>query len=149
MNQRMILILSTVLETKPQIFHKLPKKKKKDFRKKVNEEERIAEKSLVEQVSGGELVTLSLYLCLCGSLVQHSVLPQGRGVHTEPVAHQCASLVSTQVFAILTFDANPSILRKLKEELLRFVSIGAHQTTAGDVPELFISTCGRKKTTFT
>ncbi len=93
--------------------------------------------------------SVSLYLCLCGFLVQHSVLPQGRGVHTEPVAHQCASLVSTQVFAILTLDANPSILRKLIEELLRFVSIGAHQTTTGDVPELFISTCDRKKKTFT
>lgn len=71
-----------------------------------------------------------------------SILPQSRGVGARAVAHERPPLVSSQVLAVGALDGDASVFHKLKEKVLRLLSVRTHQTAAGDVPEPPAGTCG-------
>lgn len=70
-----------------------------------------------------------------------SILPQSRGVDGCAVAHERPPLVSSQVLAVGALDGDASVFHKLKEKVLRLLSVRTHQTAAGDVPEPPAGTC--------
>lgn len=81
------------------------------------------------QVSGLDLYWVAL------------ILPQGWAAQAESVSLQRASLVPTQVFAVLAAEGEATVLQELQREILRGLTIRAHQPGAVHVPEPTIHPC--------
>lgn len=100
-----------------------------------------------EQKTGGDVTTSPLddkgegpdWLPPVGG--GRSILPQRRCVNHRAIAHQRPALVSPQVLAIGALDGDASVFHKLQEKVLWLLSVGTHQSAAGDVPEPAAGTC--------
>lgn len=74
---------------------------------------------------------------------EESILPERGCIGSRAVTHEGSALVSSQVLAVGALDGDASVFHKLKEKVLRLLSVGAHEATAGHVPELSIRACRR------
>lgn len=75
---------------------------------------------------------------------EHLIFPQGRAAQAESISFKSASLVPTQVFAVFATDGEASSFQELQSEILRRLTVWAHQPGTVHIPEPPVNTCTEK-----